>query len=283
MVEMGTALSRRVLKQAGALSFALTFASGVWAQSNTATAAKAAAAPASSASSVAAADKAQRETERTLYWIRVLSDKPAVKPAATATATAAAAAPAPRPAAPAPRPAAEPVRVAQAPAQPAPSVVKPTAQSAAAAPADGATGGNLGLGARSTPEPTPSAGTVATAGQAGADASPAVGAGLAAPSLTPPAPLDVPAIEVEEPDPGLIMISSVDPEFPMNLMRRLRKGEVEVRFEVGPDGQVDVVSVEKTTHHGLDKAALDAVRQWRFKPTPHGHAALVDLAFNMDQ
>jgi TonB family protein len=282
MVETGTTLSRRVLKQAGAMSFALTFASGVWAQSSTATAAKAAAAPASSASSVAAADKAQRETERTLYWIRVLSDKPAVKPTATAAAPAA---PAPRPAAaaPAPRPAAEPVRVAQAPAQPAPSVVKPVAQPAAAATADGATGGNVSLGARSTPEPTPSAGTVATSSPAGADASPAVGGAIAAPSLTPPATLDVPPVEVEEPDPGLIMVSSVDPEFPMNLMRRLRKGEVEVRFEVGPDGQVDVVSVEKSTHHGLDNAALDAVRQWRFKPTPHGHAALVDLAFNMDQ
>jgi TonB family protein len=276
MIETGI-LARRALKQAGVMSFALTFASGVWAQA-AAPAAKAAATPASSASSVAAADRAQRETDRTLYWIRVLSDKPAVKPTATAAAAPAPApapVPAPRPAAA--RPAPEPTRVAQA-------APKPAATTVAAASAETSSAGNLSLGARTTPEPAPSAGTVATGVQgSGVDASPAVGGALAAPALTPPAPLDVPAIEVEEPDPGLIMVSSVDPEFPMNLMRRLRKGEVEVRFEVGPDGQVDVVSVEKSSHHGLEQAALDAVRQWRFKPTPHGHAALVDLAFNMDQ
>ena len=63
-------------------------------------------------------------------------------------------------------------------------------------------------------------------------------------------------------------------------MRRLRKGEVEVKFEVGPDGVVDVVTVMKTTHASLNAAAIEAVRQWRFKPTPKGHTALVDLALS---
>jgi hypothetical protein len=61
-----------------------------------------------------------------------------------------------------------------------------------------------------------------------------------------------PSPEVEEPDPGLIMIKSADPQFPMNTMRRLRKGEVEVKFEVGPDGVVDVVTVMKTTNPSLN-------------------------------
>jgi len=105
-------------------------------------------------------------------------------------------------------------------------------------------------------------------------------AGLAAPSAS-AAPVDIPAVE-EEPDPGLIMVKSADPEFPIATMRRLRKGEVEVKFEVGPDGVVDVVTVMKTTNQQLNAAAVAAVKQWRFKPTPRGHTAMVDLAFNLD-
>jgi TonB family protein len=105
-------------------------------------------------------------------------------------------------------------------------------------------------------------------------------AGLAAPSAT-AAPVDIPPVE-EEPDPGLIMVKSADPEFPIATMRRLRKGEVEVKFEVGPDGVVDVVTVTKTTSQQLNAAAVFAVKQWRFKPTPRGHTAMVALAFNLD-
>jgi protein TonB len=268
--------SRRGPMQAGALTFALALATGAWAQSS-------ATAPAPSASSAAAAERAQAQSDRTLYWIRVLADKPATKAAAAAPA---APKPAPAPALAA-RPAAEMPRVAQAPAPaPAPAPAsRPPAPATVAASTD-STAANLSLGARGGHEPAPTAGTVATGAAAGAassvDASPAVGGALAAPALTAPA-LDVPPQEPpEEPDPGLVMVHSVDPEFPMNLMRRLRKGEVEVRFEVGADGQVETVSVEKSTHHGLDAAALEAVRQWRFKPGPRGHTALVDLAFNMD-
>ena len=125
----------------------------------------------------------------------------------------------------------------------------------------------------------PGAGRASVAG--GVDAAPALAAGIAAPTLTPPE-VDLPAPEPEEPDPGLIMVKSADPQFPMNTMRRLRKGEVEVRFEVGPDGQVEVVSVVRSTSASLNSYALDAVRQWQFKPTPHGHTAVVDLAFDLD-
>jgi len=40
--------------------------------------------------------------------------------------------------------------------------------------------------------------------------------------------------------------------------------------------------VIKTTHQSLNAAAIEAVRKWRFKPTPRGHTAMVELAFNLD-
>jgi TonB family protein len=242
-------------------------------------------APAVASAASSAADRAQKESDRTLYWIRVLAEKPAAKPAAPKPVTAEVRA---KPAAVAAesRPA-ERVKVASASTADSAnaassSVVTPAgnpAQAAVAVAPPAAT-------APAVPMPTGAAGnSAAMASSGGLDAgvsAPALAGALAAPTMTPP-PVDIPAAaEVEEPDPGLIMIKSADPQFPMNTMRRLRRGSVEVKFEVGADGQVDVVSVVKTTNPGLNDAALEAVRQWRFKPTPKGHTALVDLAFDLD-
>lgn len=230
-----------------------------------------------SAAASAAAEKAQKETDRTMYWIRVLAATPAAKPAAKPAAAAPTPAPAPVQQAKAAAP--ERVKVAAAPpaqnsvdvanAAPAPVVV--AAPPAATAPSLAAATGTAGVGKNSA---MTSGGLDAGVSSAG------LGGGIAAPTVAPPQ-IDVPVAE-EEPDPGLIMVKSADPEFPIATMRRLRKGEVEVKFEVGPDGVVDVVTVMKTTSASLNAAAVDAVRQWRFKPTPKGHTAMVDLAFNLD-
>jgi len=124
------------------------------------------------------------------------------------------------------------------------------------------------------------ASAMTTAGLDAGVSSAGVAAGLAAPAATAPQ-IDLPPVE-EEPDPGLIMVKSANPQFPVSTMRRLRKGEVEVKFEVNPDGVVDSVTVVKTTNAGLNTAAMDAVKQWRFKSTPKGHTAAVALAFNLD-
>jgi TonB family protein len=241
-----------------------------------------------SAAASAAAEKAQKETDRTMYWIRVLAATPAAKPAAPKP-VAAAPAPAPQPkvaaapervkvaasvAAPAPAPGPASIQSAVDAANAAPASVVVAAPPVAAAPslaaATGATG-SAGVGKNSA---------MTSGGLDAGVSSGSLGGALAAPTVA-PAPIDVPAVE-EEPDPGLIMIKSADPEFPISTMRRLRKGEVEVKFEVGPDGVVDVVTVMKTTSPSLNNAAVEAVRQWRFKPTPKGHTAMVDLAFNLD-
>ena len=232
-----------------------------------------------SAAASAAAEKAQKETDRTMYWIRVLSATPAAKPAAKPAAAAPAPAPVQQARAPAPAPerakavAAAPTQTSVDVANAAPAPVVVAAPPAAAAPSLAAATGAVTGGAGKNSAMT-------TGGLDAGVSSATLGGGLAAPTVA-PAPIDIPVAE-EEPDPGLIMIKSADPEFPIATMRRLRKGEVEVKFEVGPDGVVDVVTVMKTTSPSLNAAAVDAVRQWRFKPTPKGHTAMVDLAFNLD-
>ncbi len=243
--------ARWALLLAGALA-----CTGTWAQSS-------AVSPSAAAS---AAERAQKETDRTMYWIRVLADKPAPAKAAP-KAVAAALAPPPRPASvkvatalPAPtRTSADVVNAAPASvvvAEPAVSIAAPAALAAPGDPAALSMGG------------APSVGTSAGA--------------LAAPTLTPPE-VDVAPPEPEEPDPGLLMTKSVDPDFPGFVVRRLRKGSVEVRFEVDPNGVVVDTSIVKTSHPSLNASAQDAVRQWRFKPTPKSHTALVDLAFDIDK
>ena len=236
-----------------------------------------------SAAASAAADKAQKETDRTMYWIRVLAATPAPKAAAAPRPVAAAPAPAPKVAA-------APERVKVASAAPAPAPAAAAAPSTAdVANATPATVVNAAPPAAPAPSLAAATGT-ATPGNNSATTAPGVdaavtsaglAASIAAPAVAATAPIEVPVVE-EEPDPGLIMTKSVDPQFPVATMRRLRKGEVEVKFEVNADGVVDSVSVMKTTNSGLNNAAMDAVHQWRFKPTPRAHTAAVVLAFNLD-
>ena len=228
-----------------------------------------------SAAASAAAEKAQKETDRTMYWIRVLAATPAPK---AAPKPAAAPAPAPQAkAAPTPAPAPERVRVAAAAAAAGPTVPS-SADIANGTPAP-VVAPAPSLAAAGTAAPG-NARAMSSGGLEAGVSSAGVAAGIAAPAAT-AAQVDLPPVE-EEPDPGLIMIKSVDPQFPVTTMRRLRKGEVEVKFEVNPDGVVDVVTVTKTTHANLNSSAMDAVKQWRFKPTPKGHTAAVVLAFNLD-
>jgi TonB family protein len=230
--------------------------------------AQASAAPTLAAASGAASDRAQRESERTLYWIRVLADKPAV-PKATERRPAALAAPKGSRSGDAAAVASEAPLPSRG--KTAPSVV------GARSTATGADGGARPADMASDELGARAASPVHVSARPDATAAPT-------PTVSDPGPdQDVIATpEIDEPDPGLIMTKSADPKFPLSAMHRLRQGEVEVRFEVDPNGRVEDASVVKTSSPTLNNAALDAVRQWQFRPTPHGHTAVVDLAFNLD-
>ena len=96
----------------------------------------------------------------------------------------------------------------------------------------------------------------------------------APPTATPVPPTPVPA--VREPDlategPQLkapVLVKQVAPIYPPVAGRLQMSGEVSLRALVGIDGSVVKVEVLQVTREGVgfEKAAEDAVRQWRFRP-----------------
>lgn len=79
--------------------------------------------------------------------------------------------------------------------------------------------------------------------------------------------------------PVLELVSSVTPEFPRALVRRLGSGSVVVNFEVLPDGSVGATTIVKTSHQGLNGAAQAAVAAWRFKPISEAADGVTELRF----
>lgn len=68
-------------------------------------------------------------------------------------------------------------------------------------------------------------------------------------------------------DTAPVAISKPAPDYPGEAVRRGETGKVVVRIEVGADGRVDEVSLARSSRsRSLDRAALSAARQWRFRP-----------------
>ncbi|MGH9749404.1 MAG: energy transducer TonB [Candidatus Polarisedimenticolia bacterium] len=65
-------------------------------------------------------------------------------------------------------------------------------------------------------------------------------------------------------------IFQAEPIYPFELRQKRVEGTVYVQFIVDREGRVVDPRVEKSTHAGFDKPALDAVRQWRFEPAVRG-------------
>ncbi len=194
-----------------------------------------------------------------MYWIRVLADRPAPVKAAPATTPKA--------------PAAVPATKAVAETREKPkSVVVPATTTVAAAPTAAA------VGRPSTPSIAPGLDT--------SEPTSALSSSTADKAAVAPAPVAALApapAQADEPDPGLAQIKSVRPDFPGRVVMRVHKGHVEVRFEVEPGGTVtDAVVVDSSDAH-LNQAAIDAVKQWQFKPSSRYHTAAVDLAFDIDK
>lgn len=81
----------------------------------------------------------------------------------------------------------------------------------------------------------------------------------------------------------LALIHQVEPDFPSTWMQKLRKGSVEVHFDVGPEGLVTSATAIRSSHRRLEAAAVDAVKAWRFAPPGAALDAVVELGFDLDR
>lgn len=106
-------------------------------------------------------------------------------------------------------------------------------------------------------------------------------AAVAGPPAAPAGPVGPIAVD----DLSTKMISASPPKYPVESRRRKEQGTVFLSVLVGVDGSVQDVSVSRSSGFTrLDKAALDAVRRWRWSPLVRGGAAvmvrgIVDIPF----
>ena len=250
-------------------------------------------------------ERAQREADKVLYWVRLHGSAPARPPAAKEAApsvggrAAAAAAAPPAASSAAPTAASSVATTAAASAAkralpPLRTVAAPAAQPAPEARA--ASDSNDGTStAKVNAEPPDS--TTSAAAAAVTDAT--------EPSPKEPAPTALPDAVTEkaapaagaEPQPRdnvdsppattatderLQPIAQPSPEFPAAVVQALRRGTVRIQFNVMPDGSVAAAEVISSSSTRLIPAALAAVQQWRFQPVARVQAAQVELAFNID-
>lgn len=91
---------------------------------------------------------------------------------------------------------------------------------------------------------------------------------------------DASAVQAAEPQ----AVFSPPPKYPIQALRRNRGGLVRIRVMLGADGHVaDAQVVDSSGDADLDRAALDAARQWRFRmPQGARREAVVPIRFRID-
>lgn len=92
---------------------------------------------------------------------------------------------------------------------------------------------------------------------------------------------------VEGGDLSSQVLSARPPSYPVDARRRQEQGTVRLRLLVGPDGRVsDIQLASSSGSESLDRAALSAVKRWRWKPqsrngTPVAVRGIVTIPFKL--
>jgi protein TonB len=87
--------------------------------------------------------------------------------------------------------------------------------------------------------------------------------------VAPPAPPAEPVAKAS-PDPQIgqaVLVYKRDPVYPMSARQSGVRGTVEMDLTIGTDGRVKDVKLLKAADSALAEAAVEAVRQWVYKPT----------------
>jgi protein TonB len=94
-----------------------------------------------------------------------------------------------------------------------------------------------------------------------------------------PAP-PAPAAPVAVADLSSKLISGSPPKYPIESRRKREQGTVILSVLLGLDGTVTELNVSQSSgYQRLDKAALDAVRRWRWSPTLRGGVPMMVRGF----
>jgi TonB family protein len=80
-----------------------------------------------------------------------------------------------------------------------------------------------------------------------------------------------------------VVVHSVDPEFTAEARTANFQGSVSIQLIVDSQGNPQNVRVVRHLGMGLDEKAIEAVRQYRFKPAMYeGHPVAVQLLIDVD-
>jgi protein TonB len=82
------------------------------------------------------------------------------------------------------------------------------------------------------------------------------------------------------------LIYKVEPEYPMEARAAQLQGTVTLSVIIGPDGRAHKFTVLQSVDSSMDAQAVNAVRQWKFKPgyqagQPVDYAATIQITFRL--
>jgi len=81
----------------------------------------------------------------------------------------------------------------------------------------------------------------------------------------------------------LVAIDQPEPRWDASVMQALRKGRIQLRFEVGTDGNIVRSEVVSSSAPQLAAAALEAMQQWHFQPIAKARTASIEFGFDLDR